>query len=487
MKNIIAYSFLVSLLLFTSCDSWLDVEPKGKIILTSADEYGQLFDNTSYISYDLSDVNYLEDETWVNGQVLVNGWTSLNLVVANVLYREDYDRSENAAGNAGSSTTFYQYMYQRITKVANTIIYNASDMEGTAEEISELTAQAKAYRAFSYFLLINLYAKPYDSATASTDGGVAIRTDAYVENEPGKAKSTVAEVYQQIEQDLSEAIPNLPEEAETPYRFNKAAGYALQAKVHLFKKEYDECIAAAEAAYELNHSTYDLPSRINASSHVPSPAIYATGEENLFFATTSTTYFLLHPEMVELYEEGLSEYGQPDDVEDVRLWLYRQPGSSVKDYQYTMQYIPSRTQYANNSVGFRTTEVMLMLAECYARKGMNDKVKEYLEPYLTSRYANYDHSLLSLPSSITETVKFVLKERRKELTMGCNRFMDLRRLNTETEYQVTPTRTIPLDTSVVTIPQGTYTLSVNSPLYVLPFPAKVLANDTRLTSNYMNE
>ena len=71
--------------------------------------------------------------------------------------------------------------------------------------------------------------------------------------------------------------------------------------------------------------------------------------------------------------------------------------------------------------------------------------------------------------------------------MGYNRFFDLRRLNMEEAYRTEPTRTIPLDTSVTPgIPQDTYTLAVNSPLYVMPFPTKVLLNDERLESNSMN-
>lgn len=298
----------------------------------------------------------------------------------------------------------------------------------------------------------------------------------------------MAEVYRQVMKDLEEAIPDLPEKAQTPYRFNKAAGYALKAKVHLFKKEWDECIAAAAEAYKLNHATYDLVTRIDVDAHVPVPAIYASGEENLFFATSSTTDYYLHPGLIEIYKKGLSDYGQAKDVHDMRLDLYKQPRSTMKDYQFTLGYQPSKLEYATNSVGLRTTEVMLMLAECYARKGDEAKVKEYMKPYLESRYANFEPSRLKLGSNVADMVKFVLQERRKELVMGCNRFMDIRRLNTEGEYQVLPSRTTPLDTEAMpNLPQRTYTLEVNSPLYVLPFSSKVIANDPRLTSNYMND
>lgn len=488
MKKIIIYLFLCSMITFVSCDKWLDIEPKGKIILTNAEEYAQLFDNTGYIAYNFQDIAYLDDESLITPQSVLDALNSPTISSANATYNTEFDRAEFAYANSGSTTsTFYQTMYQRISRICNTIIENESEIKGSASELSVLIAQAKAYRAFSYFILINIYAKPYNATTAATDGGVPIRTDINLESQAEKPKSTVAEVYKLIEQDLTEAIPDLPETAKTPYRFNKAAGYALKAKVHLFKKEWDECIKAAGKSYELNHSTYDLVSRIDAKAHKPNPPIYATGEENLFFGTFATTYYM-HPDLVNLYKKGLVDYGQSEDVHDVRLDLYKQPRSSIKDYQYTLSYQPSDLEYAKNSVGIRTTEVMLMLAECYARKGMTDKVLEYLKPYLISRYANFDPSKLQISSDKTDAVKFVLQERRKELTMGCNRFFDLRRLNTETEYQVIPSRTIPLDTKATpNLPQQTYRMPVNSPLYVLPFPTKVIANDPRLTSNYMND
>jgi hypothetical protein len=489
MKKTIIYILFLAVL--CSCDDWLDITPKGKVILTTADEYGELFDNTSLIQYTISDISYLDDETWINTQVLVNGWNLMNLITANVLYNEEFDRSRYASGNGGTlGSTFYQSMYERISKVANTIIYNADEgeIDGTTEEISQLVAQAKAYRAFSYFMLVNFYAKPYNEATAASDGAVPLRLDAFVENTPNPAKSTVAEIYTQIQKDIDEAIPDLPESAQTVYRFNKAAGWALKAKVHLFKHEYDECIEAALESYNLNHQTYDLVTRIDRTNHIPNPSIYATGEENLFFATNSTTYFLLHPDLIALFRKGLTDYGESDSVYDMRLYLYQQPNKAIKDYQYTLQYMPQQLQYANNSIGLRTTEVMLMLAECYARKGDMAKVKEYLDPYFTSRYEYYDSNALTIPSDVKSAVKLVLNERRKELTMGCNRYFDLKRLNSEDDYYTEPSRTIPLDTTVTPgIPQGTYVMRRNSSLYVLPFPTKVLENDTRLTSNSMNE
>ncbi len=482
-KNIIAILSIIAISL-TSCDNWLDVQPKGKILLTTAKEYGLLFDNIT--SYDNADIAYLDDEAWRNAANITSVWNVWNLVSANMLYlpSSEYDRSLNASGNSGTAgTTLYQVMYQRITKIANTIIYDESIMEGTDQEIKSVVAEAKMMRAFSYFLLINAYAKPYDKATAASDGGVPLKLDPYIETIPDPAKSSVAEVYAQIEKDINEAIPHLNITAQTPFRFNKAAGYAMKAKVHLFKKEFDKAIEAAVESYKLNNSTFDLVSIVNPATSKPTTPLYANGAENLFFATASSNTYI-GKELIDIFEKNLDEYGQDDSVTDARYNFYKRPASSVKDYMSIMNWTPIAKEYAPNTAGLTTVEVMLMIAECYARQGNNDKVKEYLEPYLRSRYRNYDHSNLQLPNDVVSTVQFVINERRKELTRGWNRFLDIKRLNTEPEYQKVLTRVFPADPEgSPTVTQQTYTLPVKSPLYILPFPSKVLENDKRLTSN----
>ncbi|RYD75808.1 MAG: RagB/SusD family nutrient uptake outer membrane protein, partial [Sphingobacteriales bacterium] len=80
-----------------------------------------------------------------------------------------------------------------------------------------------------------------------------------------------------------------------------------------------------------------------------------------------------------------------------------------------------------------------------------------------------------------ETMEIIINERRKEMVLGFNRFFDLKRLNTETEYAKTVVRTYPLVNK--TVPQQTYTLLPTSRLYVIPFPLNILKKNLNLTLN----
>ncbi len=88
---------------------------------------------------------------------------------------------------------------------------------------------------------------------------------------------------------------------------------------------------------------------------------------------------------------------------------------------------------------------------------------------------------LAVPTTRKETMDLVINERRKELLLGFNRFFDLKRLNTETEYAKTVTRVFPIVNK--TVPQKTYTLQPNSRLYIIPFPLSVLQKNPKLTLN----
>ena len=77
----------------------------------------------------------------------------------------------------------------------------------------------------------------------------------------------------------------------------------------------------------------------------------------------------------------------------------------------------------------------------------------------------------------------IITERRKELLFGFHRFFDLKRLNTEPEYQKTVTRTFPVVNVSETYPQKTYTLRPDSRLYIIPFPRSARDKNPNLTLN----
>lgn len=63
-------------------------------------------------------------------------------------------------------------------------------------------------RAYSHFVLVNLFGKHYNTSTSSTDLGVPYMTAPEVTLNPQYTRNTVAEVYAAIDKDLAEGLPS---------------------------------------------------------------------------------------------------------------------------------------------------------------------------------------------------------------------------------------------------------------------------------------
>ena len=110
--------------------------------------------------------------------------------------------------NQDSPEYFWTETYSNIA-VSNQALDAIEELAIDTEEIAALKAEARVTRAYAHFMLVNLWGKHYDPATASQDLGIPIVTEP--ENVVFKdyQRATVEEVYNFIEQEISEAIPNL--------------------------------------------------------------------------------------------------------------------------------------------------------------------------------------------------------------------------------------------------------------------------------------
>ncbi|MCD0489123.1 RagB/SusD family nutrient uptake outer membrane protein [Pedobacter sp. MC2016-14] len=109
-------------------------------------------------------------------------------------------------------------------------------------------AEAKFIRAFSYFALVQTYARPFNQNSSS----LALPLRLTGETAGGNNDfvfSTVAQVYTQILKDLNEAEADLPGSYGTALlnvsRAHKATAIALKTRVYLVKSDFDQVIVEA--------------------------------------------------------------------------------------------------------------------------------------------------------------------------------------------------------------------------------------------------
>ena len=481
MKQIGLLFFIFSLLFsvaLTSCDSYIDITPKGKITVDSVSQYYQLIADPMRAYYPSSFI-LLSDDQWAKESEIL-GKESTSSDGINFTFNEAADRTILADNN------LYENMYKNILR-SNLVISNIDDAIGDPTLKPLAKAEARAFRAFDHFLAVNTFAKAYDPATAATDGGVCI-VDHY-DLEAILPKSTVAAVYDFIIKDLEESVELLQEEPVNIYHPNKAFGYALLAKVYLFHRDWEKAKAAAEKAFALNSALVDYNEIRNAGglardtkySKDKNPEVlsyhwmagWGSGEEICLLH-----YGMISPELKNLFESNDLRYSLffRDNASSMVDWFDYGSGAAI-----WLRANNNIDRFTYMSVGLRTAEVYLILAETNARLGNLSAATDYVNQLRAKRLSG-DYAIAQ-PATQKEMMDQIIVERRKELLFGFNRFFDLKRFNLEPEYQKTIVRQFPVVNITETYPQKTYTLKPDSRLYIIPFPHSARDKNPNLTLN----
>lgn len=140
------------------------------------------------------------------------------------------------------------------TDAYKTIFYANSVIEGVMdakEDVKtdtreQLLAEAYCLRAYMHFDLLNLYAKWYTPETATSTEAFRLFDDRY---RTGIVPSSVENVYKQILSDIEEAgkyMQVVEQPAATRYRFSKKSLKAFEARVRLYRGEWELAQKAAE-------------------------------------------------------------------------------------------------------------------------------------------------------------------------------------------------------------------------------------------------
>ncbi|MBN9381551.1 MAG: RagB/SusD family nutrient uptake outer membrane protein [Chitinophagaceae bacterium] len=353
----------------------------------------------------------------------------------------------------GASTNIddWNYPYQQVFN-ANVVLDGLAKMKVTTDnqqDIHTLTGYALFYRAYAFFNIAQLFAPPYDSATAATDPGIPLRlaSDITIRSK----RSSVKDSYERILDDLHQASRLAPAALPTATR-NRPSGiaaYACLARVYQSMRAYKEAGAAADSALRLYSKLIDY------NNVTPSFLPFRNNnDETIFQSNFSGNALVLVPLAgIAIIDSNLyNSYASNDLRRTIYFNASTGPGPRGG-------YSGSLFTFS----GLATDELYLIRAESFARAGQTDAAMTDLNTLLAKRF-----SAPFSPYTATDAADAlgqVLTERRKELELrGGLRWMDLRRLNKE-GYNITLTRVL----------NGqTYTLPPNSPLYTLPIPPNVI-------------
>ena len=462
MKKVTTILAICVVVMLTGCNDYLDIKPKGEKIPKTVTDYETLLNYESVQKVSDTYPTYLTDDVYLPDVAQGTATPGLNSVDQSILNL--YLFKKDVFGEA-QDDGFWFASYNRIYYY-NTVIDNIMDAEGPSEQQKHsIRAEALISRALEYLYLVNGYAKHYDVRTAETDPGVPLILDEDI-SKKDLVRASVKDVYAQIQSDLQAALPNLPAQPKgNAFRASKAAGYGILAKMYLYMGNYAEALKAANAVLEMNNSLLDLKK-------------YAVVKPQSSIGRTNVPQDIDNPENIYIkfapYVYGLSSkvFGSDELIslfsdDDMRLQVY-----FTKNFRNipTDKYVWAPYLRANLAV--LSPEIYLIAAECEAREGSVERAMSLINKLRDNRIKN-NTPLVAIDRS--DALQKVLEERRRELAMsGMVRYIDLKRLNQESQFAKTITHVTG---------EGMFSLEPNSPLYVLPIPAKVM----RFNKNSMKQ
>ncbi|RQP08358.1 MAG: RagB/SusD family nutrient uptake outer membrane protein [Chryseobacterium sp.] len=409
MKRIFTIAAVAALSLGTvSCDRFLDIQPEGKVIPTSTEDYREVL-TSAYAKYPAhKSLSALRTDELMLDE-----------------YSMDFPNYREIAmwkdSNLDAVTTQFPWVsfYSTIFYLNQTINEGTKTM-AAGDEKNQILAEAHALRAYAYFDLVNLYGKPYNAATAASDKGVPISLD--IDLEQVLPASSVQQVYDQIHADLAQAenlMVKAKQEQATRYRFSKAALKALEARVALYQRNYDAALTFADAALAIQNELVDLnatatvPSRFDSKESIMSlDYAFNNAVQNVSFAS---------PELIGSY----------DQANDKRFGLYFEKSGS--------KYKVKKGGTTDFRVSFRTAELYFIKSEALLKLGQLSQAKDALLTVLAKRYTVAGFTDLQTTvgaMNATDFMKFILDERFREFTAEGHRWFDLRRAD---QKQITHT------------------------------------------------
>ena len=462
MKKVTTILAICVVVMLTGCNDYLDIKPKGEKIPKTVTDYETLLNYESVQKVSDTYPTYLTDDVYLPDVAQGTATPGLNSVDQSILNL--YLFKKDVFGEA-QDDGFWFASYNRIYYY-NTVIDNIMNAEGPSEQQKHsIRAEALISRALEYLYLVNGYAKHYDVRTAETDPGVPLILDEDI-SKKDLVRASVKDVYAQIQSDLQAALPNLPAQPKgNAFRASKAAGYGILAKMYLYMGNYAEALKAANAVLEMNNSLLDLKK-------------YAVVKAQSSIGRTNVPQDIDNPENIYIkfapYVYGLSSkvFGSDELIslfseDDMRLQVY-----FTKNFRNipTDKYVWAPYLRANLAVS--SPEIYLIAAECEAREGSVERAMTLINKLRDNRIKNNTDIVAT---DRNDALQKVLEERRRELAMsGMVRCIDLKRLNQESQFAKTVTHVTG---------EGTFSLEPNSPLYVLPIPAKVM----RFNKNSMKQ
>jgi hypothetical protein len=392
----------------------------------------------------------------------------------------------------------YAHYYRRIMG-CNVVLDMIDKVKGDNGERENVRAQALAMRSYFYFMLVNLFAQPYNAPGIDREKalGVELILTSTVQDEFPR-RASLGAVYEQIESDLLKALPLIKEHGagNSKFRVTPAFVEQLLSRLYLYQEKWELAARYATEALSYNPAllklaTIPFPSPYYQQNtgvySINSPEVvwfgYASSMEyrNMGFFAYGELYFSVSPDLRSKYQYN---QGNSSNRGDLRMRYYYYWDYKDEDWTIFVPVIGQKAAISNSGVvkGMRVAELYLNRAEANIRlylKNGDDALRvsalNDLNRLRESRYDTRNVAYVPVNLSGEALLDFCHDERRRELSFEDHRWFDLRRYGMpEIRHSFRKLATqAPVE----------YVLQKNDKRYVLPIPKSALTRNPNLEPN----
>ena len=453
MKRQIFNIILIALLTTCfSCNDFLNENPEPRATLDTPKSVSQLlvsaYPNTIYHQF---------LETMTDNVGDVGAWVYYVKEVDDAFWWRNINSEDQ-----DTPTGYWMSCYEAVAaaNLALEFIYKQQD---TTLAYSAQMGEAFMCRAYAHFMVVNIFAKPYNPETAETDLGVPYVTESGKRVFKSYKRETVAKVYELIEKDLKRGLELISDDSyQVPdYHFNSLAAHAFASRFYLFKMDWDKVIKAAD--YVVGYGAKPATKLRDWNGAYDSYDYYEL--ESAYTATTEVSNLLLYNVITSW---GRLPYWRFKFTTEINNELYSAaPSGGTLSYAIygTTQYkhIPKFKEWfkrvsINANYGWpyvmapllTSEEALLNRAEAFAMKGMETEAIADLNSFYSKRIDSYNpvshlitpakvttyakrlpdnlDPFVPIPDEMNDLMKVVIDTKRKEFLEEGLRWFDIRRL-----------------------------------------------------------
>ncbi len=296
MMKKIAYFLGVSLFLSACASDYLDTEPQS-----SADT-GVILENTENAKLAINGICYMMARQYLSSQGY-NGEGTIKTWYGNYPGNDFQKCNLTGWSNVINGTATYMasntskydyypwYYYYKLIGNANAVICNIDAASGSEDEKKFIKAQGLTFRAYSYFMMSQLYCARWVDSNNGSTRGLPLRIDQGTDDLPA---STLAEVYAQVYQDLDDAISMFKEakeagidrESDDNYSPNLNVAYAVYARAALTREDWENAAkyaALAREGYPLMSNDEYVNGGFNAPNQEWIWSCYGASDQTLYY------------------------------------------------------------------------------------------------------------------------------------------------------------------------------------------------------------